>query len=331
MDMTTLAFAGDVMLGRLVSDAIKQMPPERPWGDVLPIMAAADVRIVNLECAITTHTKPWTRTEKVFHFGADPVAIKVLSAARIDAVSLANNHVLDFNETGLFDTLQHLDQAGIAHAGAGRNLDEAKRPAMLEADGVRIALIALTDNEPAFAASATQPGTYYQPVSTAPATLAQIKGTVQAARAAGADIVVLSNHWGPNMVQHPPPYFCEFAQAMIELGVDVYFGHSAHLFQGVEIYGGKPILYDTGDFIDDYAIDPWLRNDWSFLFVLTLEAGRLERLELWPVTLSQVAEVRLAQQPDRTQLCRRMRSLSEAFGTHLSDSGGRLLWEADAA
>src|ERR1043166_6214605 len=98
MAMTTLAFAGDVMLGRLVSDAIKQMPPEQPWGDVMPIMAAADLRIVNLECAITTHTTPWTRTEKVFHFGADPAAIQVLRAAHIDAVSLANNHVLDFNE-----------------------------------------------------------------------------------------------------------------------------------------------------------------------------------------------------------------------------------------
>ncbi|MGH8865880.1 MAG: CapA family protein, partial [Burkholderiales bacterium] len=290
--MTTLALAGDVMLGRLVNELVRRKPAAKPWGDVLPVMAAADARIVNLECAITAHATPWTHTKKVFHFRADPAAVKVLRAARIDAVSLANNHVLDFNEAGLLDTLHHLDHAGIAHAGAGHDLDEARRAAFIDADASRIALIALTDNEAAFAASATHPGTYYLPVSTDADTLAQIGAGIQAARSAGADIVVLSNHWGPNMTQHPPRHFREFAHAAIELGADLYFGHSAHLFHGVEIYHGKPILYDTGDFIDDYAVDPWLRNDWSFLFLVTLEAGRLVRLELWPVILT-LAEVHL--------------------------------------
>lgn len=324
--MTTLALAGDVMLGRLVNDAVRRKPAAKPWGDVLPVMAAADARIVNLECAITTHTERWTRTEKVFHFRAAPGAVKVLRAARIDAVSLANNHVLDFNEVGLLDTLHHLDHAGIAHAGAGHDLGEARRPAFIHADGTRIALIALTDNEAAFAATATRPGTYYLPVSTDADTLAQIGASIQAARSAGADIVVLSNHWGPNMTLYPPRHFRDFAHAAIELGADVYFGHSAHLFHGVEIYKDKPILYDTGDFIDDYAVDPWLRNDWSFLFLVTLEAGRLVRLECVPVIL-RLAEVRLAQEPLCAQLCRRMRALSEEFGTRLRESGERLVWE----
>ncbi|MGH8857549.1 MAG: hypothetical protein ACREXG_05915, partial [Polaromonas sp.] len=101
----------------------------------------------------------------------------------------------------------------------------------------------------------------------------------------------------------------------------------AHLCHGVEIYHDKPILYDTGDFIDDYAVDPWLRNDWSFLFLVTLEAGRLVRLELLPVILT-LAQVHLAQAPLRAQLCSRMRALSEEFGTHFRDSGERLVWES---
>ncbi len=143
---------------------------------------------------------------------------------------------------------------------------------------------------------------------------------------AGADIVVPSNHWGPNITQHSPRHFRDFAYAAIRLGADVYFGHSAHLFHGVEIYNHKPILYDAGDFIDDYAVDPWLRNDWSFLFLITLEAGKLVRLELVPVVLT-LAQVHLAQEPERAQLCRRMQALSEAFGTHFRDSGERLVWE----
>lgn len=326
--MTTLALAGDVMLGRLVSDAIQQVAPQQPWGDVLPILTAADARIINLECAITTYTAPWTRTPKVFHFGAHPTAISVLRAAHISAVSLANNHILDFNEEGLFDTLRYLDEAGIAHAGAGRIIEDAQRPALFYSNGSRIGLIAITDNEAPFAATANRPGTYYLPAETDHATLAQLKLSIQAARDAGADLVVLSNHWGPNMVLHPPRRFCEFAHAAIELGVDVYYGHSAHLFQGVEIYGGKPILYDCGDFIDDYAIDPTLRNDWSFLFVLTLENSKLTQLELWPVTLSEIAEVKLAEEPERAQIVRRMRELSGAFGTEFDDREGRLVWHA---
>lgn len=324
--MTTLALAGDVMLGRLVNDVVKTVPAARPWGDLLPLMANADCRLVNLECAITKHLKPWTRTEKVFHFRADPYVVDVLRAALIDAVSLANNHVLDYNEAGLLDTLQHLDQAGIAHAGAGHTLDEACRPALIDAGGSSIALIAVTDNEPAFAATAERPGTCYLPVS--PASLPAIDAQVKAARAAGAELVVLSNHWGPNMVERPPPPFRDFARAAIELGVDLYFGHSAHLCQGIEIHHGKPILYDTGDFLDDYAVDPWLRNDWSFLFLVTFDAGKLARLELVPAKLT-LAQVRRARDPERAQLCQRMQALCAEFGTPFSDVGGRLRWEAD--
>ena len=78
------------------------------------------------------------------------------------------------------------------------------------------------------------------------------------------------------------------------------------------------------DFIDDYAVDPWLHNDWSFLFLVTFEAGRLVRLELVPVLLT-LAEVHLAQQPLCAQLCRRMQALSEEFGTRFTESGERLI------
>jgi poly-gamma-glutamate capsule biosynthesis protein CapA/YwtB (metallophosphatase superfamily) len=321
--MSTLALTGDVMLGRGVNETLRAARPEEPWGDVLPLLHSADLRIINLECAITGHERPWSRTPKVFHFRADPPAVDVLRAARVDACSLANNHTLDFEERGLLDTLAHLEAAGIGCAGAGRNLEEAARPALLEGGA---ALVAFTDNEPPFAAGPEEPGTNYLPVSLEPGVMRRIDEAIGAAREAGARTVVFSNHWGPNMVERPREVFRRFARAVVDRGADVYYGHSAHVFQGVEIYRGKPILYDTGDFIDDYAVDPRLRNDRSFLFRVSVEGGDLERLELWPVILP-YARVELARGDERRAILDRMASLSAELGTALVRGEDRLVYE----
>jgi poly-gamma-glutamate capsule biosynthesis protein CapA/YwtB (metallophosphatase superfamily) len=321
--MITLTLTGDVMLGRGVNETLQAAHPEEPWGDVLPLLHSADLRIINLECAITGHKEPWRRTHKVFHFRADPLAIEVLRAARIDACSLANNHTLDFEEQGLLDTLAHLEAAGIGYAGAGRSPGEAARPVLLEGG---VALAAFTDNDPPFAAAPGKPGTNYLPVSLEPEVLRRVEEAIEAAREAGAETVVFSNHWGPNMVERPREVFRRFARAVVDLGADVYYGHSAHVFQGVEIYRGKPILYDTGDFIDDYAVDPRLRNDRSFLFSVSVEGGDLRRLELFPVSLP-YARVELAKGDERETILDRMVSLSAEMGTAFERREDRLVLE----
>lgn len=328
--MPTLALIGDVMLGRNVGVALKNMRPQDMWGDVLPHLMQADLRIANLECALTKHHQSWTRTWKMFHFRADPGAVRFLQAARIEACSLANNHTLDFEARGLRDTLRTLDAAGIRHAGAGLNAGEAAAPALLEVPGAspcRVALLAFTDNEPAFAADVQHPGTNYLDVSLQAETLARVADGIARARAQGADVVVFSNHWGANFVERPSPDFRRFAQRVIELGADVYYGHSAHLCHGIEIHRGKPILYDTGDFIDDYAVDPLLRNDRSCLFKLMFEAGELRRIELIPVTLD-VAQVALARGEDFAAIAARMERLCAELGTALERQADRLVHEA---
>jgi poly-gamma-glutamate capsule biosynthesis protein CapA/YwtB (metallophosphatase superfamily) len=323
MGMTTLSLTGDVMLGRGVNETLRAARPAEPWGDVLPLLLSADLRVINLECAITGHRRPWSRTPKVFHFRADPLAVEVLKAARVDACSLANNHTLDFEEKGLLDTLAHLEAAGIRYAGAGRNLEEAARPVLLEGG---IALVAFTDNEPPFAAGPDKPGTNYLPVSTEPEVLRRVEETIGAARDAGARTVVFSNHWGPNMVRRPKAVFRRFARAVVDRGADVYYGHSAHVFQGVEVYRGKPILYDTGDFIDDYAVDPDLRNDRSFLFCISMEDGDLRRLELFPVVLP-YARVELAGGEEREAIFALIQDLSAEMDTTFERREDRLVLE----
>ena len=324
------------MLGRLVNDRLKDMQAEDVWGDVLPHLAQADLRIVNLECALTTHLQQWTRTEKMFHFRADPEAVRVLQAARIDACALANNHILDYEVQGLRDTLRVLDASGIRHAGAGESAEQAAVPAMIEAKlaeetgakPCRVALLSYTDNEPDFAATAKRPGTNYLEVSLNEETLTRIANDIAQARAQGADLVVFSNHWGANFVERPSAEFRSFARRVIELGADIYHGHSAHICQGIEIYQGKPILYDTGNFIDDYAVHPQLRNDRSCLFKLMFDHGKLCRIELLPVSLS-VAHVELARGKEFDAINARMEMLCAEFGTRLMRRDDRLVWQAD--
>ncbi|HET7831514.1 MAG TPA: CapA family protein [Gallionella sp.] len=327
--MLTLAFTGDVMLGRQVNELLRSMQPQDVWGDVLPHLAEADLRIINLECALTKHLNPWTQTWKMFHFRADPEAARVLQAAHIDACALANNHILDFEERGLRDTLRVLDVACIRHAGAGANAAEAARPAILktgDANPCRVALLSFTDNEPAFAADATHPGTNYLEISVKKRTLARIAGDIAQARAQGAELVVFSSHWGANFVERPSAGFRDFARKVIELGADIFHGHSAHICQGIEIHQGKPILYDTGNFIDDYAVHPLLRNDRSCLFKLMFEQNTLRRIELLPVSLS-VARVMLARGEEFNAVSDHMELLCAEMGTRLTRQNDRLVYE----
>src|SRR5262249_46500622 len=161
-------------------------------------------------------------------------------------VTLANNHVLDYEEEALLEMLGLLDQGAIAYTGAGRDLEEARRPALLEALGMRVAVVAFTDNEPGWAAQPGRPGTNSIPITLEDRALGPVGDGIAQAKAAGVDLVVFTIHWGPNMVQRPTPRFRRFARAVIDAGADVFFGHSAHIVQGIEVYRERPIIYDAG-------------------------------------------------------------------------------------
>jgi poly-gamma-glutamate synthesis protein (capsule biosynthesis protein) len=128
------------------------------------------------------------------------------------------------------------------------------------------------------------------------------------------DLVIFSIHWGPNMLERPSPLFREFARAVMEAGADVYHGHSAHLFQGLELYRGKPIIYDAGDFVDDYEVDAKLRNDQGLLFRLHVEEKALKRVELIP-TLIANCQVNLATGSTWQVIAERICALSAEMGT----------------
>jgi poly-gamma-glutamate synthesis protein (capsule biosynthesis protein) len=302
------------MLGRGVSAELSRRSPESFWANVLPVLHSADAVVANLECAVTARTQPWQKIAKGFHFRADPRAVEVLRAARIRCVRLANNHTLDFGEEGLLDTLRHLDSAGIRHVGAGSNQAAAEKPALLDAAGLKVGIIAFTDHEAASAAGAACPGTNFVDIATDTATRTRVARAAAQARQAGAEFIVLSLHWGPNMRLAPSPVFRAFAHAAVEDGVHLIYGHSAHTFQGVELYQQGLILYDTGDFLDDYAVDPILRHDWSFVFLVSVDAEGLHSLRTIPIRQDD-ARANLAAGADFEAIVERMRRKCSQLGT----------------
>ena len=308
-----LLFVGDVMLGRLVNEVLQTKPPQFPWGDTLPLFEKADIRIGNLECVISDRGQPWRDTPKVFHFRSDAKNIEVLQQAKIDAVSLANNHTLDFGHEAMVEMLESLDRARISHAGAGSDLSAASRTTVINVEGIEVGLIAFTDNEPDWEATADRSGVFYVPTDTNDGRFQHLTQLVQAT-GQSCDVVIVSAHWGPNWGYRPPPEHPPFAHALIEAGADIIFGHSGHVFRGIEIYQGKPILYCTGDFIDDYAVDEIERNDQSFIFVVEWDEGRLEKIVLYLTVIRDMRALRATGEEAR-EIASRMRTLCQELGT----------------
>jgi poly-gamma-glutamate synthesis protein (capsule biosynthesis protein) len=310
-----LALAGDTMLGRGVAERLATAPPESLFSsEVVAVLREADVCVLNLECCISERGAP--APGRVFHFRAPPVAVEALTHLGVDCVTLANNHALDFGTDALLDTLAYLDAVGIRCVGAGSDLARARAPVVLEAQGLRLAVIGLTDHPAEYAAAPERPGVAFGDL--------QYEGvpewlTDSIARAsADADAVLVAPHWGPNMTQEPLPYIRGAARTLLDAGTDLVAGHSAHVFHGV----APRVLYDLGDFVDDYRVDRKLRNDLGLLFLVDLATtGRVEAI---PLEL-QYAHTRLARGEEAAWVRRRFRAACAALGTEVAEEDGRLV------
>jgi poly-gamma-glutamate synthesis protein (capsule biosynthesis protein) len=307
-----LLIVGDCMLGRGVDQALHRQPPEFPWGDTLPVFHRADGRVCNLECVLSDRGEPWSEYEKAFHFRSAAKNVAVLITAGINAVSIANNHALDYGYDALQQMLEILDGANIGHSGAGSNLAEASHIARFEIRGRRFGLLAFTDNEPPWEATARRPGTLYVPITLEDPRAQHVINIVRGRT--DLDTLIVSAHWGSNWGYTPPEEHIQFAHALIDAGADIIFGHSSHVFRGIELYKGRPILYSTGNFVDDYAVDPVERNDQSFIFLMELDEGGPVRLRLYP-TMIDYCQARLARQTEAQNIADKMQKLCAPFGT----------------
>jgi poly-gamma-glutamate capsule biosynthesis protein CapA/YwtB (metallophosphatase superfamily) len=310
----TLALAGDTMLGRRVADALIDDPATPLVApEVAAHIASADAAILNLECCISDRGTPFPDPRKRFFFRAPPVAAERLGGLGVDAVTLANNHALDYGPVALLDTLRHLRSAGIAVVGAGPDDIGAREPLNLRCGPLRVRLVAFSDHPAAYAAGPRRPGTAFaDPRSTLPdwACAAATPG-------ADADAVLVTPHWGPNMVPAPTGRVRAAAEALIAAGATLVAGHSAHVFHGV----APRVLFDLGDFLDDYAVNRELRNDLGLLWLVELDRDGPNRIRALPLALDSCF-TRGASAAEAHWIERRLRKVCAPFGTSVERTEG---------
>ena len=319
-----VAFGGDVMLGRFVAEALASHGAAYPFKPVSRWLHDYDLSIVNLECVLTSSHRHWSGAPKEFYFGAPVRGAAALAEAGIKCVSLANNHCLDFDVAGLRDTLAALGRHGIAHAGAGLNLSAALRPAQFELESVKLAMVAFCDHQPDFAATVSRAGIAYLDMTDEKSTIAAWSKQLGALLSRGVHWPILSLHWGPSLAERPTAHYRRLAHAAIDMGWRIVFGHSAHIFQGVEIYGGCPIIYAAGDLMDDYFVDPEIRNDEQLLFELGLTRTDVEYIHLHPVVID-AQQVRPAEESDFESITHRITNRCSELGTRVRRRGTVLM------
>jgi len=255
----TLTAVGDIMLGGNVEALIKQHGPGYPFQCVGDILKNSDIAFANLESPLTNESNKaiWDYTKILDHpieingrpigssiyCKASPHCVNALSLAGINIVSIANNHIMDYGLNGLSDTITELSKKNISSIGAGKNIAEAKKPVIIEKNGLKIGFLAYCD---VYIASKKRAGT--APLKLAVQDIKSLKSEV--------DIIVVSVHQGQDISDYPRKSEVYSMHRLINAGAQIVLRHHPHVIQGIEKYKGGVIAYSLGNFICDYTIDP---------------------------------------------------------------------------
>lgn len=367
-DAITLFMCGDVMTGRgidqvlphpadpkihepYLTDAMDYVrlaeevngPITRPvsfsyiWGDALYELELMkpDLRLINLETSVTKSDEYWRGKE--IHYRMNPANVPCLTAAKINYVSLANNHVLDWGYSGLIETLETLKKADIQSSGAGKNIEEAEAPAVMDVEGKGKVMVFSFGSESSgiplsWAASEGKPGVNLlrdfsdNDVQRISQRVWKIKRS--------ESIVVASIHWGLNWGYKVHPEERQLAHKLIdEAGVDVVHGHSSHHAKGIEVYKNKLILYGCGDFLNDYegiGGFEFFRGDLGLMYFAVVEptTGNLCSLEMIPTQVKHL-RVNRAARTDAVWLKEMLNRESQRLGSRAqlkADDKLTLIW-----
>ena len=260
----TIAFCGDIMSGREVAERMGTAAVADWLHNVSTAWHGADLVIGNLECPCVTSANPIDGPLPEIIFHAPAKRLTEIAEAGFSAVTLANNHVLDCGALGLLETMQGLDRAGIHHAGAGMNLAEALKPALIPVRGLIIGLVAFCYGPEA---GRSRPGVApYDPKS--------MRKALATARK-NSNLVIAALHDGIEYSDVPPASTRMRFRFLAENGADIVVGHHPHVLQGLEWHGGVPIVYSLGDLLFDNSLSHVAQRNFS-----RIEMGRYAPAEV---------------------------------------------------
>lgn len=323
---------GDIMMGRGVESRLRKngKPPTYSFEEVLPIFRQGDILFGNLEHPVTDGSKSLQPVQKGVKGGKYVLRCKTdtfegIKFAGFNLLSLANNHILDHYEEGLYDTMDILRENGIVWSGAGKNLDEARKPAIIEKKGITVGLLSYTDfarytydGDPPlyFAAEENKSGV-------APLHAEMIEEDIQALKGQ-VDLIAVSLHWGIEESFQVTKQQIELAHRLIDQGVDMILGHHTHQFQGIEVYKGKLIAYSLGNFIFDQG-DP--ENQEGFILDMEYSKGILTKLEAIPIRVPDRMHVVPVEGQEAQELLKREVELSLKLGSSCKVDNGKITFD----
>jgi len=271
-----IVFAGDFLPAASAEPAIEAHGYGHLFAGVKHILDSADALVLNLETPLSALGQALEGKE--YTFRAPPAAAIGMAEAGVRAVWLANNHILDFGVEALLETIGHLEKAGIAHAGAGCDVSAAACPAVLSFPGAKVSLLSFSNTFPdSYWAQADRPGTFFG----APGPVGR---AVELLSRAGEGPVVVSFHWGAELMAEPKEYQPDLARLAIDRGASLVVGHHPHIPQPIDIYKGVPILYSLGNF----AFGSYSKKVREGLLAVAEfgEGGRCVRLEVYPILVN---------------------------------------------
>ncbi|MEK7841619.1 MAG: CapA family protein [Deltaproteobacteria bacterium] len=238
-DIITILAVGDIYLGGSAAPYLKQNSYSYPFEPTKNILKDSDIAVANLEAPLTHRRDAFM--EKEFILKMDPDAAGAIKAAGFDVVTLANNHIMDYGQDGLQDTINFLDKAELKHTGAGKDLKNARTPAIISIKNKKIAFLAYSKVFPEeFYATKESGGTAQGIFEYVRYDIMEIKKQV--------DFVIVSFHWGEELMKYPKEYQIKLAHLAIDSGAGLIIGHHPHVLQGVERYKNGLIFYSLGNF-----------------------------------------------------------------------------------
>ena len=297
-EVTTVAAVGDIMLGRRVGDR-HSADPGAPLKPLAKRLAAAEITVGNFESTLSAVGSP---TQGGDSFAASPRVTPGLRAAGFDLVSLANNHVGDYGDRALQQTLARFGSAGIETVGAGRNLTAARSPVIIERDGVRVGFLAVDSIGETPAATRNGAGTnrLNMPPRTGPLNRSQLQRISSDIRALSkrVDVAVVLTHWGTQYTHRVESSQRVAARAFTDAGADLVIGGHPHWVQGLELAGSGIVAHSLGNFIFDMDFQTKTRE--GIFLEIVLWGGAVKAVEPVPYVIDDAFTPRLIK-GDRAQ------------------------------
>jgi len=294
----SLVAVGDIMPSRGVANRIRAHNDfNYPFLKTRDYLKTGDIVFGNLESPVTPGRQIQSK-EMVFR--TDPGFVEALREAGFSVLSLANNHTPNFGEKGLQDTFHYLGKAGIKHAGAGKNEQEAYSPVYIERKGIKFAFLAYNDKDvvsPSYGAHGDRAGTAFMDTQ-------RMTKAVKAAKQK-ADFVIVSMHAGREYTEEPNRSQVNFARAAVDAGAELVIGHHPHVVQTAEKYKGKYIFYSLGNFVFDQM---WSRATREGLIVkASFNKSGVTKFELQPVFIEDYAQPQILEGRRAEEVLERLR------------------------